>query len=90
MVDDVVGVFVGDIVGLVLGGSVGTSVGIFVGDSVGRVVGITVGLILPLQVPQVTLQSSCILVQRSVLFQNFASNETSVTGCPRHEAVTPV
>ena len=65
MVGDGVGVFVGEIVGVVVGASVGTGVGIQVGDSVCRINGITVGVILPLQVPHVTLQSSCILVLTS-------------------------
>ena len=65
MDDDGVGVFVGEIVGVVVGDSVGTCVGVLVGDSVGRKDGTTVGAILPLQVPQVTLQSSCILVRTS-------------------------
>ena len=65
IVGDGVGVFVGEIVGVVVGGSVGTCVGVLVDDSVGRKDGTTVGAIRPLKVPQVTLQSSCILVRTS-------------------------
>jgi len=66
MLGDGVGISVGEFEGVM----VGCSDGMWLGNGVGVLVGINegtiVGAIVPLQVPHVTLQSSCIFVRRSV------------------------
>ena len=60
------GVSVGETEEVIVGCSDGALLGDSIGDWVGKKEGRVVGAIVPVQIPQVTLQSVCIIIRRSV------------------------